>query len=96
MKIESTLYAMSKQTETIVMASPLQAILTAELASGNEVGEVSAWPPKCQLLVILRHPFQRSYATSEEVEFASINDSHYWKAEYRYKNGVQTLACGFK
>jgi len=79
-----------------VMASPLQAILDAELAGGNEVAEVSAWPPKCQLLVILRHPFQTSYAGSEEVEFASINDTHYWKAEYRYKGGLQTLACGFE
>lgn len=87
---------MSKQNKIVAMASPLQAILEAELASGNEVGEVSAWPPKCELLVILRHPFQRSYSTSEEVEFAMINDSHYWKAEYRYKDGVETLACGFK
>jgi hypothetical protein len=75
------------------MASPLQAILDAELAAGNEVAEVTAWPPKCQLLVILREPFRRSYTMSEGVEFAEINDGHYWKSEYRYNGGMHTLAC---
>ena len=78
------------------MAAPLQKILEAELAAGNEVKEVSSWPPKCALLVILRRPFSQAYAQNSDVEFAAINDTHYWKAEYRYKGGVQTLACGFR
>ncbi|WP_280151985.1 hypothetical protein [Piscinibacter sp. XHJ-5] len=78
------------------MPSPLQAILEAELAAGNEVAEVSSWPPKCSLLVILRHPFNSKHTAAAGVEFAEINDSHYWKAEYRYNGGAQVLACGFK
>lgn len=78
-----------------VMAPPLQSILEAELARGNEVVEVADWPPKCQLLVILKIPFQKSYLPLPEVEYADINDSHYWKAEYNFKGGLQCLACRF-
>lgn len=78
------------------MAAPLQRILDAELAAGNEVTEVSAWPPKCALLVILRRPFSQTYAEDNNVEFSETNDSHYWKAEYQFKGGLQTLACGFR
>lgn len=80
---------------TPAMAAPLQKILDAELAAGNEIKEVSSYPPKCALLVILRRPFSLAYAEDSDVEFAAINDTHYWKAEYRYKGGQQTLACGF-
>jgi hypothetical protein len=75
------------------MAEPLEKILSEELAAGNAIAEVSEWPPKCQLLVILRYPFRRKYGTSEDVTFAKINDPHYWLAEYRYQGGLQTLAC---
>jgi hypothetical protein len=77
------------------LAPPLLAILEAELARGNEITEVSDWPPKCSLLVVLRMPFHHEYPTSTDVEFASINDRHYWKDEYRFKGGMHTLACGF-
>jgi hypothetical protein len=77
------------------LAAPLQVILNAELAAGNEIAEASAWPPKCELLIILREPFHRPYATSGGVEFVEINDGHYWKSEYRYNNGMHTLACRF-
>ena len=77
------------------MATPLQAILEKELASGNTISEVSAWPPKCSLLVILRRPFSGGHPGHPDVEYAEINDSHYWKAEYRYKGGIEALACGF-
>jgi hypothetical protein len=77
------------------MSPPLQSILDAELARGNEVVDVSDWPPKCHLLVILKMPFQRSYLPLVDVEYQDINDTHYWKAEYRYKGGLQCLACRF-
>ena len=31
----------------------LNALLEAELSSGNEIAEVSDWPPTCKRLVIL-------------------------------------------
>lgn len=77
------------------LAEPLKKILEAELAAGNEIKEVSAWPPKCQLLVILRRSFKTQYATTPDLQFEAINDPHYWQAEYRYRGGLQTLACGF-
>ena len=77
------------------MAPPLQSILDAELARGNKVIEVADWPPKCHLLVILALPFQRSYLPLEDVEYQDVNDTHYWKAEYRYRGGLQCLACKF-
>ena len=78
------------------MAKPLQVILEAELAAGNSIAEISSWPPKCGLLVILRRAFAQAYELSPDVEFAEINDTHYWKSEYRYKGGAQALACGFR
>ena len=77
------------------MAVPLQAILEAELAAGNAVAEISSWPPQCELLVILRHSFRSAPIQPAEVAFAEVNDGHYWRSEYRYKGGVQVLACGF-
>jgi hypothetical protein len=78
-----------------LLAPALQGILDAELAHGNEISEVTDWPPVCELLVILRKPFHESYLPLANVEYAHINDSHYWKAEYRVMGGKQTLACGF-
>jgi len=77
----------------IGLVPELQSILDAELARGNEIDEVSCWPPKCSLLVILKRPFGKSYLPLSHVEFASINDTHYWKEEYRFKGGIQTIAC---
>ena len=78
------------------MAPPLQAILDAELARGNTISEVGAWPPKCRLLVQLRRPFYTRYETPPEIEYEHINDPHYWKSEYRFRGGEEVLACGFK
>jgi hypothetical protein len=78
-----------------ILAPPLRKILESELARGNEVQEVTAWPPKCHLLVILRRPFSMRYEPEPHVEFAEVNDMHYWKGEYRFRGGVQTVACNF-
>ncbi len=78
-----------------LLAAPLRKILEAELALGNTIEEISDWPPKCHLLVILKRPFNRPYELEEHVEFLELNDPHYWKSEYNYRGGVQTLACGY-
>ena len=77
------------------MALPLQAILDAELAAGNRIYEVTAWPPKCGLLVILTKDFLTNPTLPTDVTFHQIDDCHYWKAEYRYNGGMQLLACRF-
>ena len=77
------------------MAAPLQQILEAEIKAGNFVAEVSAWPPKCTLLVILGRSFITKRERSPDVTFHEINDTYYWKAEYRYQDGTETLACKF-
>lgn len=77
------------------LSEPLKKILDAELALGNQIQEISAWPPRCHLLVILRKPFNHQYEVGPDVEFAEINDTHYWKSEYRYRGGIQALACNF-
>jgi hypothetical protein len=74
------------------MASPLQAVLDAELAAGNRIVEVAAWPQKCDLLVILAKNFMTKTALTAELSFHQIDDAHYWKTEFRYKGGVQVLA----
>ena len=78
-----------------LLVAPLKKILDAELARGNTVQEVSDWPPKCQLIVILKRPFHRPYELEPHVEFRELNDPHYWKSEYSYRGGTQVLACSF-
>jgi hypothetical protein len=77
------------------MALPLQTILEAELAAGNRIVEVTAWPPKCGLLVVLAKSFLTPPTLHDDVSFHQIDDTHYWNAEYRYCGGVQVLACRF-
>lgn len=79
----------------INMALPLQTILDAELLAGNRIVEVTDWPPKCELLVILARNFLSKSILAEDVSFHKIDDPHYWKSEFRYKGGVQVLACRF-
>ena len=79
----------------MAMVAPLQAIIDAELAAGNEISEIGADGP-CELLVILRGPFHKNYLPLPDVEFVTINGGPQgWKAEYRYKGGLQTLAGGY-
>ena len=86
---------MSTGADLPQMAAPLQRILESEVARGNTIAEVSAWPPKCRLLVLLKKPFFTRYETPGEIEYASIDDRHYWKSEYRFNGGEEVLACGF-
>lgn len=86
---------MSRQQIPAALAAPLRMILEAELARGNVIDEVADWPPQCELLVILRHPFATAYPTGAGVAFTAIEDRHYWKSEYNLDGGRQTLACGF-
>jgi hypothetical protein len=77
------------------LAPPLQAILNMELAAGNSVQEISAWPPTCELLIILRRKFGQDYPLASTVTYRVLNDHHYWYAEYSFAAGQQLLACGF-
>jgi hypothetical protein len=81
-----------------VLLPALQAIVTAEIARGNIVQEVSewpSWPPKCELLVSLTHKFGRRYNVPAGIEFLLLDDYHYWYAEYSSNHGQQLLICGF-
>ncbi|RYG37843.1 MAG: hypothetical protein EON93_02985 [Burkholderiales bacterium] len=86
---------MSTGADLPQMTASLQRILESELARGNTIAEVSAWLPKCRLLVLLKKPFFTRYKTPGEIEYASIDDRHYWKSEYRFNGGEEVLACGF-
>lgn len=77
------------------MAFPLQAILDAELAAGNRIVEVTDWPPKCELLVILARDFLTKSTEDADVSLHQIDEPHYWRAEFRYRGGLQVLACRF-
>jgi hypothetical protein len=78
---------------TPTMAVPLQRLLDAELQAGNRIVEVSSWPPKCKLLVILEHRFRNVETVSSGVTFHELHGPHYWRAEYRYDDGAEVLAC---
>lgn len=78
-----------------LLAPPLRQILEHELASGNRIAEVLAWPPRFSLLVILEHPFTKDYPSQDGIEFSEVNDIHYWKAQYAHTQAMHALACGF-
>ena len=75
------------------LAPPLRAILDAELAAGNSISEVAKWSPTCALFVLLGSPFRTGPHTGLDLEYRILNDPHYWKADYMYRNGEQCLAC---
>ena len=77
------------------MAPALQAILDAEIARGNTILSVGDWPPDCRLFVQLARPFRKRYPAPPGIIHATLNDPHYWKAEYRTVDGAECLACGF-
>ena len=52
----------------------LRRVLEAELARGNVIDQVADWPPACELLVILRHPFAADYPVGASVAF-TVSDS---------------------
>ena len=69
----------------------LNLILESELAKGNEVIEESAWPPKCEKLVILKDRFKLQYE-EKNVVFGEIRDPHYHFFEYTTADGKECLA----
>ena len=73
----------------------LNALLQAELACGNEIAEVSDWPPACKRLVILAYRFSVEREV-DGLQLREINDPHYWFAEYIADSGAEVLACRFK
>lgn len=77
------------------MVPALQAILDAELARGNAILSVSDWPPDCRLFIQLARPFRKRYLLPPGVTYASLDDPHYGKVEYRTADGAECLVCGF-
>ncbi len=66
----------------------LRHLLEAELAAGNLIREVGRnFPEDGSLLVQLFEPFKvRPEALPEGVVLVSLNDPHWWTAEYRAGN----------
>ena len=47
-------------------------------------------------MIFLDKPFKTPIQKDlENVEYRDINDPHYWKAEYFYKENRQFLCCKF-
>ncbi len=83
-------------TQRLPNLSPdLMAVLNEEIAMGNQVVEVSAWPPLCRLFVMLEKPFHRRYETGATIVHTVLNDSHYWREDYSTLDKSECLACRF-
>lgn len=82
--------------EHIDIFSPvLKTILEAEIHAGNEVVETSAgWPKPESVMIFLKQPFAEYYVI-ENIAFRSVDDIHYWKAEYFDRATQHVLACKF-
>jgi hypothetical protein len=84
------------QREVASLCEHLSPILQAELRRGNVIDEVSAWPPKCRLLIMLERPFGTGPSQlAAGLEYRRVDDPHCWLAEYECKEHGHVLACGF-
>ena len=79
-------------------SEPLQRLLEAELAAGNEIVEDSSglgWG-KLTRLVILDQPFRsKGWEGEPQLAFREINDPHYWKEEVEDVATEELVACRF-
>jgi hypothetical protein len=75
----------------------LQAILDAELAAGNFItgGTTSGWPDAASVFVALKYQFLVEHPLTPGVKHRTLNDPHWWQAEYVVDNPMHILACGF-
>lgn len=77
------------------LSAPLAVVLRAEIELGNRVEESSeGWPEPRTILVFLAHPFLGEYGHLP-LEYRSVDDPHYWKAEYVDPQSGHVLACKF-
>lgn len=79
--------------------APLQKILDAELAAGNEIDLVAenAWS-EMDVVVYLKKPFHRSYLEEDagDIEFAENHDPHYSLGEnYSSRSHRQAIEAPF-
>ena len=76
-------------------SSTLRKILNRELELGNEIAETSkGWPSQDTIIIFLRKPFIENHKL-ENVKYVSLEDPHYWKAEYVDHTTNHILACSF-
>lgn len=73
-------------------AQTLNTILQNEISQGNNIVELSQWPPHCEKLVILEQPFHKPY-DANGVNHNILNDPHHWYAEYITHDATECLAC---
>ena len=77
-------------------SSRLNAMLNAELATGNTIDEDSGGWGGMSRLMILRFPFRaREKSLFDGLERRDINDPHYWKIEIEDPDTKELLACKF-
>lgn len=80
------------------LCPPLQQLLAAELAAGNEVHDTGAdFPRPGSFLVRLKCKFRAIPAELPTgVVYRELNDVHWWQAEYEHAPSGHRLACGFE
>lgn len=75
----------------------LQPLLDAELTAGNTIRDEGPSPAAPTApLVLLARPFAAAPAVCPDaLQYAVINDPHWWLAEYRCREHHDVLACAF-
>ena len=83
------------------LSSDMKEILDNELKCGNKIKEIYKGrftnTPDDSIFVFLEYPFKAEIKNDlGNVAYRSINDRHYWKAEYYDTVNNQTIACPFE
>jgi len=76
----------------------LKEILERELSAGNEICETyeGDWPQEGSVMVFLSKPFKTPIQHDlPHIEYALVNDPHYWKAQYFDTTTNVYLCCKF-
>ena len=79
------------------LCEELRRILLSELEAGNRVVDIGpGMMREDAVVVVLEKPFLSSPVyDSAAVEYADVNDPHWWKAEFSCKLHGHRLACRF-
>jgi len=95
--VRRTAITMVANEDIAALHPALQPILRMELDSGNKVVETwRGWPAAETVCVALGRPFLVSdVVLPADVVLRSVDDPHYWKAEYEHRPSRHLLVCRF-
>ncbi|MFP8967413.1 hypothetical protein ACKC9G_12595 [Pokkaliibacter sp. CJK22405] len=80
------------EAQTLFISESLNLILAYELALGNQIIEQLAWPPHCDVLIVLARRFGKRH-DAIGLRYLCLNDPQDWHTQYQTHDGRESLVC---